>query len=116
VVSRIFENVTKWKQRAWYQSLPKFIFQSLPNFIFNLLKFIFQINKVYNYFPLLIYEEVTLLAIKINTKLPDHRETGMEHVQNLLNSTYNFSIYNSTANDYMFSFLFALSDFLKDQE
>ena len=58
------------------------------------------------------------MAIKTNwgpTHLPNRngRETGMEHVENLLTSVYNFSIYNSTANEYTLSYLSSLSDFLK---
>lgn len=50
----------------------------------------------------------------IITKLPGRqRETGMEHVKNLLDTTYNFSIFNSTANDAVLSYLNNLSDFLK---
>ena len=61
------------------------------------------------------------MAIKTNwgpTHLPNRngRETGMEHVENLLTSVYNFSIYNSTANEYTLSYLSSLSDFLKGQE
>lgn len=53
----------------------------------------------------------------IITKLPNHQhETGIEHVKNLLDTTYNFSIFNSTANDAVFSYLSNLSDFLKQQE
>lgn len=52
------------------------------------------------------------MAIQTNFK----RETGMQHVENLLNSVYNFSIFNSTANDAVFSYLDSLSAFLKQQE
>lgn len=44
------------------------------------------------------------------------RETGMEHVQNLLSYATNFGIYNSTANDSTISYFENLSDFLRDQE
>ena len=40
----------------------------------------------------------------------------MQHVQNLLNNTFNFGIYHSVANTKVFDYLMNLRDFLADQE
>lgn len=44
------------------------------------------------------------------------QETGKEHVENLLNYGLNFSIYHSSANPQLWSYLENLYDFLLDQE
>ena len=45
-----------------------------------------------------------------------NQETGMQHVENLLNNTFNFGIYHSAANTEVFDYLMYLRDFLADQE
>lgn len=45
-----------------------------------------------------------------------NRETGMQHVENLLKYASHFSIYNSSSNMALLSYFENLSDFLRDQE
>ena len=44
------------------------------------------------------------------------KETGMEHVKNLLTYATDFGIYNSLVNDSTLLYFSSLGDFLRDQE